>query len=76
MLHARRVVAFLCLVAILLAALTPASASSGLFAAILVPLWFVFAAVVIRPLRCSAEEWIAPAFPLLPVLTPRPPPAA
>jgi hypothetical protein len=69
----RRLIAFLCVVAVILAAMTPAA--PGLLWAILVPL-LLFAAVVIAPISRETENSDAPAFPFLSVVTSRAPPAA
>lgn len=74
MFSARRLIAFLCLVAVLLAAIT--SATSGLFLAILVPLLLFVAAVVIVPIGREPESGHAPAFLVLSVVTSRAPPNA
>ena len=70
----RRLIVFLCLAAILLAALTPAA--YGLFFAILVPLWYFLALIVSVHIRRAAEGGNKRQFPFLPVVTPRPPPVA
>lgn len=72
MFSARRLIAFLCLVAVLLAAITPAT--SGLFLAILVPLLLFVAAVVIVPIGREPESGDAPAFLFLSIVTSRAPP--
>ena len=74
MFSARRVIAFLCVVALLLVAMTPAA--PGLFLAILVPLFLFVAAVVLAPVDHESEDSHAPAFPFLLVLTSRAPPSA
>ena len=73
-LHLRRFLAFLCLLAILLAALsllTPA-----LLFAFLIPVWFFFATVISFRLTVAAEICAKPLFALLPSFSPRPPPLA
>jgi hypothetical protein len=70
--YARRLLIALCLAAVLFAALSPVA--SALHVAVLVPLWFFFAAVLSVPLRRVTERVNVRRFPFLPVLTPRPPP--
>jgi hypothetical protein len=74
MLHARRFVVFLCLALVLLAAVTPAA--SGLFYAILVPLWLFVAFILAVPLRREAEVSKPLLFPFLSFLPSRAPPIA
>jgi hypothetical protein len=74
MFSVRRLIAFLCVVAVILAATTPAA--PGLLWAILVPLLLFVAAVVIAPIRRESEDSDAPAFPFLSVVTSRAPPTA
>ena len=72
MLHKRRLIAFICLVALLLAALTPATSSPHY--AVLVPLDPLFGLVVIDPaaLPVRTDSY---RFPLLEITGSRPPPA-
>ncbi len=74
MFSARRLIAFLCLAAVLLAAIAPTA--SGLFLAILVPLLLFVAAVVIVPIGREPEGGDGPAFLFLSVVTSRAPPNA
>jgi|CZKR01.1.fsa_nt_gi hypothetical protein len=74
MFSVRRLIAFLCVVAVILAAITPAA--PGLLWAILVPLLLFVAAVVIAPISRESENSDAPAFPFLSVVTSRAPPTA
>jgi len=74
MFSVRRLIAFLCVVAVILAAITPGA--PGLLWAILVPLLLFVAAVVIAPIRRESENSDAPAFPFLSVVTSRAPPTA
>ena len=67
-----RLVAFGCLLAVLLAALTPVPA--GLFFAILLPLLLFVAAVIIAPLCRESECGNVPAYPFLSVVASRAPP--
>jgi hypothetical protein len=69
-----RLIAILCLAAILLAALTPAA--SGQFAAVLVPLWFFCVTTVIFSIRRWAEPVASTSAPYLPLVASRPPPLA
>jgi len=71
--RARRVIAILCLLALLVAALTPAT--SGLLFAILSPLLFFFAALVVFQVRIAGECTHLPRRFHLPVFASRPPPA-
>jgi len=70
--YTRRAVIILCVVAILFAALTHPGTS--LLAAILVPLWFFFAAVASLPIPSPDECSDALPFPVFSVFSPRPPP--
>ena len=70
----RRLVAFLCVVAVILAAIAPAS--PGLCWAIFVPLLFSVAVVFVAPVDRELENSSVPAFPFLSVLTSRAPPIA
>lgn len=70
----RKLFACFCLVAVLLAALTPVSA--GLFWAILVPLLFVVGAVSIAWSERQPDESGIPTLACLPVVASRPPPVA
>lgn len=67
-----RLVAFLCLVAVLLAALT--SVSPGLFWAILLPLLPFVAAIIIAPIGRERECGNVAAYPFLSVVASRAPP--
>ena len=71
-LHPRRFLAFLCLAAILLSALS--SATPALLFAFLIPVWFFFATVISFLLAVAAEIYAKPLFVLLPSFSPRPPP--
>jgi hypothetical protein len=71
--YARRALTFLCLAVILSTAL--AHAGVNLLLAILVPIWFFLATVVIVPLPGIDERYDIEPSPVLPVLSPRPPPA-
>jgi hypothetical protein len=70
----RRLIAFLCVVAVILAAIAPAA--PGLLWAILVPLLLFVGAVVIAPISRESENSDASAFPFLSVVTSRAPPNA
>ncbi len=72
MLHKRSLIAFICLVALLLAALTPATSSPHY--AVLVPLDPLFGLVVIGPtaLPVRTDSY---RFPLLEITSSRAPPA-
>ena len=70
----RRLVACLCVVAVLLAAMAPVA--PGLCWAILVPLLLFVAAVVLAPVRREFESCSAPESPFLSVLSSRAPPSA
>jgi hypothetical protein len=70
--YIRRIAFFVCLAAVLLAALTPGMA--GLPFAILVPLLFFIAIVLSVPLPCIEEQTYTPQAFALPVFSPRPPP--
>ena len=70
--QARRFIVFLCLAAVLLAAMSPSA--SGLLLAVFAPIWFVFAALASVPLGQIPERRIAYQVPFLPLVTPRPPP--
>jgi hypothetical protein len=70
----RKLVAIICLGAILLAALAPATATSGSHAAFLVPLGPLFGLVVIGPSILPAET-DSYRFPVLEITGSRPPPA-
>ena len=71
--YARRALTFLCLAVILSTGL--AHAGVNLLLAILVPIWFFLATVVIVPLPGIDERYDIEPSPVLPVLSPRPPPA-
>jgi hypothetical protein len=68
-----RALIFLCLAAILYAALTHAGTS--LLIAVLVPIWFFLATVVSLPILSIDEHYDTEPSPPLPVFSPRPPPA-
>lgn len=72
MISLRKLFAFVCLVAVLLAALTPVSA--GLLWAILVPLLFVVGAVSIVWAERQPQEIGTPTLACLPIVASRPPP--
>jgi hypothetical protein len=67
-----RTIVVLCLAAILFAALT--HPGTGLLVAILAPWWFFFALVVSLLVRRAGEHCAVRPFPVLSVLSPRPPP--
>ena len=72
--RSRQLVAFLCLLAVLFLALTPANAD--LFFAIFVPLWFFFAAIVtVQAPRVTDGCFRLPIFRNLLAFPSRPPPA-
>ena len=71
-LHPRRFLAFLCLGAILLAALGPVT--PALLFAFLIPVWFFCATVISFLLAVAAVIRAKPLFVLLPSFSPRPPP--
>jgi hypothetical protein len=70
----RKLVGVLCLLAVLISALTPAT-SGGLLFAILIPLWLFLAAIVTVQVRITDECFDLPLLPNLPVFSSRPPPA-
>jgi hypothetical protein len=72
MISLRKLLAFFCVVAVLLAALTPVSAS--LLWAILVPLLFVVGIAQLVSLERRSEENKIPTLSCLPVLPSRAPP--
>jgi len=74
MFSARRLVAFLCIVAVILAAATPIT--TGLLWAILVSLVFFDAAVVVAQSSRECENSDASTFSFLSAVTPRAPPYA
>ena len=74
MISLRKLFVCVSLVAVLLAAFTPLSAS--LFWAILVPLLFVVGAVSIAWSEPQPNESVIPALACLPVVASRPPPVA
>jgi hypothetical protein len=74
MFSARRLVAFFCVVAVLLAAIAPVS--PGLCWAILVPLLLFVAAVVLAPVSRESENSNVLPIPFLLVLASRAPPSA
>ena len=67
-----RLVILLCAVAALLLALT--QPVLGIIFAFLIPFWFFVTDVVIAPIAWVRGVRKAPAFPTLPVFSPRPPP--
>jgi hypothetical protein len=71
-LQPRRFLAFLCLAAILLAALSPVT--PALLFALLIPVWFFCATVISFLLAVAAVIRAKPLFALLPSFSPRPPP--
>jgi len=71
-LHPRRFLAFLCLAAILVAALS--SVTPALLFAFLIPVWFFCATVISFLLAIAAVIRAKPLFVLLPSFSPRPPP--
>jgi hypothetical protein len=71
-LHKRRLLAFICLVALLLAALTPATSTAHY--AVLVPLDPLFGLVVVGPAALPAHV-VSVRFPDLEITGSRPPPA-
>jgi len=74
MISLRKLFACFCLVAVLLAALTPVSA--GLLWALLVPLLFVVGAVSVAWSEPRPDERGIPTLACLPVVASRPPPVA
>jgi hypothetical protein len=74
MFSARRLIAFLCVVAVLLAVTAPAG--HGLGWAVLLPLLFFFAIVVIAAVNHEFEDRNVPAFPFLSAVASRAPPSA
>jgi hypothetical protein len=68
----RKQVVVLCLIAVLISALTPIT--SSLLFAILIPLWFFFAALVTVQGRIDDECFDLTLLPNLPVFSSRPPP--
>jgi hypothetical protein len=72
MISARKLIAFFCLVAVLLAAMTPVSA--GQFWAVLVPLFFVVGIVAIVWAERQSEQSQIPTLSCLPVTASRAPP--
>jgi hypothetical protein len=72
MFSVHRLVAFVCLLAVLLTALT--SFPSGLFWAILLPLLLFVAAIIIAPFGREPECGNVPAYPFLSVVASRAPP--
>jgi hypothetical protein len=72
-LYRARLVVFVCLLAVVLTALTPSA--YGMLFAILVPIWFFFA-VILSVLIYIAEQSTDPQdYQILGRLSPRPPPA-
>ena len=70
----RRLTVFLCLVAVLLAAINPSA--SGMLSACLITLFFFVAAVVIVALRRHDESIFLPPSPALSLVASRAPPRA
>lgn len=71
---ARRLIAFLCIAAIVFAAFAPPGAAT--LPAILPPLWLCLFVVVGLLIRDEADEFQRPSRPFLLVLASRPPPFA
>jgi hypothetical protein len=69
----RRALIFLCLAAILCAALTHAGTS--LLIAFLVPIWLFLAKVISLQILSIDEHYDTQQSPALPIFSPRPPPA-
>jgi hypothetical protein len=69
----RRIFVVLFLLAVLLAALTPAT--SGLLLPFLIPLWFFFAVILTIQGRIADKCIDLPLLPNLPIFSSRPPPA-
>ena len=69
---AARIVLFVCLAAILFAALMQPGSLQPL--AMIAPLWFFLATVARQPSRRFDGHTSLPAFPVLPLFSPRPPP--
>lgn len=67
-----RLVVFVCLAAVLIAAI--AQTVVGLALAFLVPVWFFFTAVTSFPVPVVNEGCDIRPFPSVPVFSPRPPP--
>jgi hypothetical protein len=74
MISLRKLLAFFCLVAVVLAALTPVSAA--LFWAIVVPLLFVVGAAAIVWAERQPQESAVPTLSCLPLIASRAPPIA
>jgi hypothetical protein len=74
MISLRRLIVFLCVVAVLLAAMSPAA--SGLHCAILVPLLLCVAVIVLTAMDRGSDEVCLPVFPVLSSLSSRAPPSA
>lgn len=74
MFSARKLLAFVCVVAVLLAAMSPVA--PGLYWAILVPVLFCIAVVVLAAKGHEFDDLATPVFPVLLVLVPRAPPNA
>jgi hypothetical protein len=70
--YMRRLLALVCLVAILLAVLGPITLV--VLFAFLIPVWFFFADVVISPIASAQETCASPIFGFFSVFSPRPPP--
>jgi len=69
----RQLVVIVCLLAVLLAALTPSA--YGMLFAILVPIWFFFAVILSVPIYIADQTTDPREYPILGRLSPRPPPA-
>jgi hypothetical protein len=74
MISARKLLAFFCLVAVVVAALTPVSAA--LFWAVVVPLLFVVGSAAIVWAKRQPQESAIPTLSCLPVIASRAPPIA
>lgn len=71
-LRLHRVLALICVAAILLAALSPIPL--GALFVLLIPEWFFFAAIISFLAASIDEDGGSPIFGCLPVFSPRPPP--
>jgi len=72
--YPRKLIALLCLVTVLLVALSPDA--SGLAYALLSPFWLLLAILVLIDIRPGAEDREPGLFPFLPALPARAPPFA
>ena len=70
--YMRRLLALVCLLAILFAVLS--QIAPGFHLVFLIPVWFFFAAVVSVPITSADEGCASPVFASLPLFSPRPPP--